>query len=109
MDKKLHNQSQCVQKFSYTYALVKETPALRHNHHHPGYFPTIPGSGPSDTSWMMDYIEVRSGCSCVVYPKAKPVKKSQRNRPTRRPHQHTTVMDDSEVMLQTYQNENNNQ
>lgn len=106
MDKKLHNQSRCEQKFSYTYALVKETPELRHSHHQPHssptYFPTLPGRGPGGHSWMMDYIQVRSGCGCVLYPKPKPMKKTIRNRPTRRPHQqHTTVADESEPDIDT--------
>lgn len=69
MDRKLHNQSRCVQQFSYTYALVREPETLRH-HHRPHHFPSLP-SFPSGGNWMLDYIRVRSGCSCQLMPKAK--------------------------------------
>lgn len=81
MDKKLHNQSRCTQKYSYSYALVKETSPREHGSG--TYFPTIPGSGPGEHSWMLDYIEVRSGCSCVVYPKPRLPKKRRNRRPSR--------------------------
>ncbi|KAK4881630.1 hypothetical protein RN001_004949 [Aquatica leii] len=67
MDKKLHIQSKCVQKYSYTYALVKDPG--RHHHQRPNYFPAFPSTG--GATFTLDYIRVRSGCSCVVSPNAK--------------------------------------
>ncbi|XP_044756552.1 uncharacterized protein LOC123315062 [Coccinella septempunctata] len=67
MDKKIHEHSRCVQKYSYTYALVKDTG--RHHHHQKisnKNFPTFPAKGPEEVRWTLDYIRVRSGCSCVV-------------------------------------------
>ncbi|KAJ3664601.1 hypothetical protein Zmor_000156 [Zophobas morio] len=69
MDKKLHNSSKCVQKYSYTYALVKD-PGRRH-HQRPKNFPSFPAAGPGGTTWTLDYIRVRSGCGCVVTPNKK--------------------------------------
>ncbi|KAJ8669118.1 hypothetical protein QAD02_000377 [Eretmocerus hayati] len=81
---KLHGQSRCVQKFSFTYALVKN-PAFKpdgteeeqpqhqhHRHHHSRHqtFPSLSGSaGAATNSWTLDYIKVRSGCSCELAPK----------------------------------------
>lgn len=80
MDRKLHNRSRCVQKYSYTYALVKDPG--RHSHQRPNYFPSFPASGPDGATWTLDYIRVRSGCSCVVLPN----KKKKRDRaPEKRP------------------------
>lgn len=67
MDKKLHNQSKCVQKYSYTYALVKDP--RRHHHQRPNYFPAFPST--DGATFTLDYIRVRSGCSCVVTPNTK--------------------------------------
>lgn len=66
MDRKLHSRSKCVQKYSYTYALVKDPG--RHHHQRPNSFPSFPASG---GGWKLDYIRVRSGCSCVVLPSKK--------------------------------------
>lgn len=62
MDKKLHGESRCKQNYMFTYALVKD-PVRHHGHHrrggdHYGH----------NGSWTMDYIKIRSGCSCVVIP-----------------------------------------
>ncbi|KAG8223125.1 hypothetical protein J437_LFUL000546 [Ladona fulva] len=77
LDRRLHNQSRCVQRTSYSYALVKDdsngsaaAAAARHpkvDHRLLGSnystLPVVNGSG-----WTLDYIEVRSGCSCEVTP-----------------------------------------
>ncbi|KAF7282339.1 hypothetical protein GWI33_002781 [Rhynchophorus ferrugineus] len=63
MDKKLHNQSRCIQMYSYTYALVKDTQDNRNKK-----FPTFPGEGSGNSTYTLDYISIRSGCSCVVMP-----------------------------------------
>lgn len=78
MEKKLHNQSRCVQKYSYTYALVKDSG--RHHHERPNHLPSFPSSGPGGPLLSLDYIRVRSGCSCEVTPilKKKRGKKSKR-------------------------------
>ncbi|CAH1961698.1 unnamed protein product [Acanthoscelides obtectus] len=65
INKKLHAQSRCVQKHSYTYALVKDTPSHRDKN-----FPMFPAQGSdagvAGVTYTLDYISVRSGCSCVV-------------------------------------------
>ncbi|XP_066905692.1 uncharacterized protein [Halyomorpha halys] len=69
MDRKLHNQSRCVQKYSYTYAIVKEPLAEEMKpHHRLNHFTSFSAKG---SNWMLDYIRVRSGCSCEVTPRAK--------------------------------------
>ncbi|XP_020295896.1 uncharacterized protein LOC109860892 [Pseudomyrmex gracilis] len=79
IDRKFSNQSRCVQKFMYMYAIV-ETPGSKveveehRRHHHREHhrlteFPpnnTVSGSG-----WALDYIEVRTGCSCEITPKPR--------------------------------------
>ncbi|XP_046819598.1 uncharacterized protein LOC124424495 [Vespa crabro] len=77
VDRKLSNQSRCVQKFSYTYAIV-ENPGTkggseehRRHHHREHRFPTFPGNTVSGSTWTLDYIRVRSGCSCEIMPKPK--------------------------------------
>lgn len=64
MDRKLHNRTRCVQTYSFSYALVKDPG--RHHHQSTNYFKSFPASGPEGSSWTLDYIRVRSGCSCVV-------------------------------------------
>ncbi|XP_046400529.1 uncharacterized protein LOC124166862 [Ischnura elegans] len=73
LNKRHHNQSRCIQKTSFSYALVKSDPnrtseserhQQRYHRIHGVYFPAFPlVSGPG---WTLDYIEVRSGCSCEV-------------------------------------------
>ncbi|KAJ8718693.1 hypothetical protein PYW08_002930 [Mythimna loreyi] len=76
VDARLFNESRCIQKYSYSYALVRylhstatETPQPRTE----GHF-SVPGSG----GWSMDYVRVRAGCECQIKPKT--------NRPARRRH-----------------------
>lgn len=66
MDKYYHNISRCVQMYSYTYAIVHEEEKHRHHHYRGGggNFPTFTNKSNSD--WSLDYIKVRSGCSCVL-------------------------------------------
>ncbi|XP_054288007.1 uncharacterized protein LOC129003736, partial [Macrosteles quadrilineatus] len=68
MDRRLHNQSRCVQKYSYTYAIVREPSPSTHTNHRLHHFPSFPSGG---SNWMLDYIRVRSGCSCEVSPRVK--------------------------------------
>ncbi|KAI5725409.1 hypothetical protein M8J77_014947 [Diaphorina citri] len=70
-DSRLHNISRCVQTYSWTYAIVREdkTQHFRHQGHKgsspEGYhFPNSHLEG-----WVLDYIRVKSGCSCVIDPK----------------------------------------
>ncbi|XP_063220680.1 uncharacterized protein LOC134530057 [Bacillus rossius redtenbacheri] len=76
MDRRLHNQSRCVQKYSYSYAIVQD-PETSHAHHHRHGDQNLSKSFPSfssaagGSSWMLDYIRIRSGCSCEVSPKPK--------------------------------------
>ncbi|CAH0559141.1 unnamed protein product [Brassicogethes aeneus] len=75
IDKKLHQQSKCVQKYSFTYALIKD-PGGKHKN-----FPSFPLSGPdTKDSWRLDYIKVRSGCSCVITERNGPGYKKKRAR-----------------------------
>lgn len=71
VDRKLYNQSRCVQKFSYTYALVRDggDHPQRHQQRRQRHFPSLPDGG-----WMLDYIRVRSGCACELKAKRKPHK-----------------------------------
>ncbi|XP_066257984.1 uncharacterized protein [Euwallacea similis] len=72
VDKKLHEHSRCMQMYSYTYALVKDTPDHRIKN-----FPTFPGAGSENITYTLDYISVRSGCSCVVKPPTGKKKRKQ--------------------------------
>lgn len=96
LERRLHNQSRCVQKFSYTYAIVRHPEASmssveagsgdqqRHHHHHRLHHLTglpLTTSTPNSfggSEWMLDYIRVRSGCGCEVTP--KPKKRSAANK-----------------------------
>lgn len=89
LDRRLHNQSRCVQKFSYTYAIVRNPaasassaesgsgdPQRHHHHHRPQHLTALPLTTSTPNSfggseWMLDYIRVRSGCGCEVLPKPK--------------------------------------
>lgn len=89
LDRRLHNQSRCVQKFSYTYAIVRNPaasassaesgsgdPQRHHHHHRPHHLTALPLTTSTPNSfggseWMLDYIRVRSGCGCEVLPKPK--------------------------------------
>ncbi|XP_011310792.1 uncharacterized protein [Fopius arisanus] len=76
VDKKLMNRTRCVQKFSYTYAIIgnpdkfqqEKMERQEHPHRHKDHHILVldPGS-----LWRLDYIQVRSGCSCEVFPKPK--------------------------------------
>ncbi|XP_039291312.1 uncharacterized protein LOC111059872 [Nilaparvata lugens] len=66
MDRHLHNQSRCVQKYSYSYALVEDTVKTGQ-----GQYRRV-NSGPvRPDMWMLDHIQVRSGCACEVLPRTK--------------------------------------
>ncbi|XP_025157238.1 uncharacterized protein LOC105190478 [Harpegnathos saltator] len=75
IDWRLSNRSKCVQKFAYVYAIVNTTSEQDYNNE--GYDPFD-----TRTEWTLDYIRVRSGCSCEIMPKPKR-KKSISNK-TRR-------------------------
>ncbi|XP_073960582.1 uncharacterized protein isoform X2 [Choristoneura fumiferana] len=64
VDARLYNQSRCVQKYSYSYALVRNpapTESPQHRHRREGQF-SVPGG------WSMDYVRVRAGCECQLTP-----------------------------------------
>lgn len=66
VDPRLYNQSRCVQKYSYSYALVRcsDSSGMPQNpHRNDGNFP-VPGSG----GCSMDYVMVRAGCECQITP-----------------------------------------
>ncbi|XP_041980652.1 uncharacterized protein LOC121734237 isoform X2 [Aricia agestis] len=77
VDGRLYNQSRCVQKYSYSYALVRYTSAteLPETPRPAGHF-SVPGSG----GWSMDYIEIRAGCECEIKPKRKHKKRLERHK-----------------------------
>ncbi len=58
LERKLRNQSRCEQKYSYQYAIVRAE-----DHERGALFSN------GTTGWKLDYIWLRSGCSCVVTPK----------------------------------------
>ncbi|XP_067008168.1 uncharacterized protein [Anabrus simplex] len=84
IDHRLQSQSRCVQKYSYSYALVRDDippPVEQHRHDRRSHVPH-PHIQRND-SWRMDYIRVRSGCSCEITPKSKKkraAKKGKRKR-----------------------------
>ncbi|XP_029052724.1 uncharacterized protein LOC117610694 isoform X2 [Osmia lignaria lignaria] len=87
IDRKFSNQSRCVQKFSYTYAIVENSGSTggkeehgRHRHRE-RLIPTFAGNTVGGSMWTLDYIKVRSGCSCEVSPKPKKKKKFKKSRP----------------------------
>ncbi|CAG4955520.1 unnamed protein product [Parnassius apollo] len=61
VDARLYNHSKCVQKYSYSYALVRYTTEVPHRHRNEGHF-SVPGG------WSMDYVIVRAGCECQIKP-----------------------------------------
>lgn len=81
VDARLYNQSRCVQKYSYSYALVRYAAATMPMHRSEGHF-NVPGSEVSGVS--MDYVEVRAGCECQITPPKR--KNSHRRRPERQRH-----------------------
>ncbi|XP_014486688.1 PREDICTED: uncharacterized protein LOC106750701 [Dinoponera quadriceps] len=62
IDWRLSNRSKCVQKFAYVYAIVNATSEQGYE----GY-----NAANAKTKWTLDYIRVRSGCSCEIMPKSK--------------------------------------
>ncbi|KAL1492055.1 hypothetical protein ABEB36_012553 [Hypothenemus hampei] len=88
MDKKIHAHSRCVQMYSYTYALVKDTPDHRNKN-----LPMFPGSG--NYSYTLDYISVRSGCSCEVKPNPSWKKKKHKSNRRKRP----VIISDEELVM----------
>ncbi|BES88082.1 Hypothetical protein NTJ_00888 [Nesidiocoris tenuis] len=77
MDRKLHNQSKCIQKYSYSYAIIKNS-----NHEH-SHTPPI-NSTTHGSNWTLGYIKVRSGCACVLTPKTKRKRASLRHHRNRK-------------------------
>ncbi|XP_048508970.1 uncharacterized protein LOC105683834 [Athalia rosae] len=77
VDRKLSIQSRCVQKFSYTYAIIKnqgfKSGPEEHSRHHHRRKDLLEFH---NSTWTLDYIKVRSGCSCEISPKPKKKKAS---------------------------------
>lgn len=73
VDRKLRNQSRCEQKYAYQYAIVRaDDGSLPAAHSAHSFFPN------GTSGWKLDYIRVRSGCSCVVVPKARKPREGRR-------------------------------
>ncbi|XP_066591178.1 uncharacterized protein [Prorops nasuta] len=79
VDRKFSNQSRCVQKFSYSYAIIENLERERYRHHHSkeSRFPPFQGDTAGGKTWALDYVRVRSGCSCEITPKPKKKKHAQ--------------------------------
>lgn len=82
IDRKFSNQSRCVQKFSYTYAIIENSGSKKgvkaeHKRHHRERL-TFTANTEGGSMWTLDYIRVRSGCSCEVMPKPKKKKKCKK-------------------------------
>jgi len=80
MERKLHGHSTCVQRYSYSYAIVREENARHHHgqYNNNGGKQTFQSLFPNDNNvWKLDYIKVRSGCACMVQ---SPKKKQQKQR-----------------------------
>ncbi|EFN61693.1 hypothetical protein EAG_12697 [Camponotus floridanus] len=99
IDRKLSNQSRCVQQFSYTYALVANSGGKiemeehrRHHHKQFHHFPAFTGNSVSGSRYTLDYIRVRSGCSCEIMPKPRK-KKSGATKPRRAKSKHRQQRD----------------
>ncbi|XP_014260261.1 uncharacterized protein LOC106672939 [Cimex lectularius] len=85
IDRKLYNQSRCVQRYSYTYAIIKLPDETIRHHHRVSHFTSFPSA---NSKWMLDYIKVRNGCSCEVLAKMKKKKKKggKGKRESEEPH-----------------------
>lgn len=82
VDARLYNQSVCVQQYSYTYALVRDsadTEMPQYRNRTEKYF-NVTGTG----GWSMDHIKVRAGCECQITPPKR--KNAHRRRPERQRH-----------------------
>ncbi len=80
IEKRFHNRSRCVQKYSYSYAIVMQPEQTNVD---PGKSPDKQFASifPNQTEkYMLDYIQVRSGCTCEVQQnkKMRKVKKKKR-------------------------------
>jgi len=75
VDKRFQRQSRCIQKYSYTYALVRYRSHGDHHHHHSNA--TVIQAG---QDWRLDYIRVLAGCECELEPI---VKKRNSKKPSR--------------------------
>lgn len=87
VDSRLYNDSRCIQKYSYSYALVRHLPSAETEnpqHRAEGHF-SVPGSG----GWSMDYVRVRAGCECQIKPN-----KSSRRRHKQRKRNRRIIEDD---------------
>lgn len=61
--------------YSYTYALVQADTSV----HRDKKSPAFPGSLDSgNNSYILDYIEVRSGCACVIDPPAHKIQEKNK-------------------------------
>lgn len=91
VDRKLRPQSKCVQKYTFSYALIKDPDAEegQHKHRHKAHHSENPSPR---TPWTLDHIKVRSGCACQLTPKPKKkrvtngTKNKKDKSKTRRPH-----------------------
>lgn len=72
VDARIYNHSRCVQKYSYTYALVQKPRPTKMPHRHRREDGTPKSSD-------IDYIRVRAGCECQITPP-----KRKRHRPRKR-------------------------
>ncbi|KAK3927993.1 Ras-related protein Rab-7b [Frankliniella fusca] len=82
VERKLRNQSRCEQKYSYQYAIVRADDYEAHGGGGLGPGPGLAAGGAlfsnGTTGWKLDYISLRSGCSCVVTPRRAASKRGKR-------------------------------
>lgn len=72
MERRFHNRSRCVQKYSFSYAVVIQPPNTEPVKKQ--ISPLFNNQSKSD-KYMLDYIQIRSGCSCEIMPSKKFKKK----------------------------------
>lgn len=64
MERRMHNRSLCVQKYTYSYAIVVLPDSSDDSWHHAKQFtPTFPNQ---TDRYVLESIRIRSGCSCEV-------------------------------------------
>lgn len=66
MERRMHNRSRCVQKHTYSYAIVFQPESSVYDlteHQAKQFTPTFPNE---TNRYVLEYIKIRSGCSCEV-------------------------------------------
>lgn len=78
-----HNRSRCVQKYSYSYAIITQPNDTNNfeyeqiRHQSKKFSPTFANE---PNKHVLEYIQIRSGCSCEIMPKTKRNHKGKRKK-----------------------------